>query len=84
MSVSFSPWTLGITSYRWVDNGCKLLLRVEGGLQLLVGIGKGDAYGMAQAERVDVEEGERLFGFEELEAGDVACSGGSHEVSWVP
>jgi hypothetical protein len=30
------------------------------------------AYGMAQAERVDVEEGERLFGFGELEAGDLA------------
>jgi hypothetical protein len=25
------------------------------------------------AERVDVEKGERLLGFEELEAGDIAC-----------
>jgi hypothetical protein len=30
------------------------------------------AYGVAQREGVDVEEGERLLGFEELEAGDLA------------
>jgi hypothetical protein len=30
----------------------------------------GRTYGMAFAERIDVEEGQRLVGFEELERGD--------------
>ena len=36
----------------------------------------GIEYCMAFAQGLDVEEGEDLFGFEELEGGDVACGEG--------
>jgi hypothetical protein len=33
----------------------------------------GGAYSMSLTERLDIEEGEDLFGFKELEGGDVSC-----------
>ena len=43
--------------------------------QKIRGMVGGGAYGVALAKRVDVEEGESLVGFQDLEARDVAWCG---------
>jgi hypothetical protein len=61
MSVSFSPWNLGMTSYGFWHGQT----RVNSGWT-------NDSYSVATAKGVDVEEGEGLVTFKELEAGDVS------------
>ena len=43
----------------------------------------GEAYGVALAEGVDVEESECLVGFEDLEAGDLAWCGWTRSASQI-
>lgn len=59
MSASFSPWYLGITSYRMSVGSSDVGRRT---------------YSMTLAERTNVEESEGLVAFEKLEARDFTCN----------